>query len=219
MSDHFGTLWIKGLKHSQRIHSTKPHPNFKAIISLKISFRQKGLFKKSIRLIYFFGRWIINFLSLYINILQSTKLLQRWFNGFSTWSSCNILTKRVTNSHVVLPMKLYGSKKKKNCWNPSDSFICMQSMNGSTTHGTIEDTLHISANLHLDRFHFHKLPYCEQMYLLFSEVIEIPFQYDYIWCIFVIFNVTWINVTGKKIEKANRCFTIFFNLSNQSMYM
>ena len=113
MSDHFGTLWIKGLKHSQRIHSTKPHPNFKAIISLKISFRQKGLFKKSIRLIYFFGRWIINFLSLYINILQSIKLLQRWFNGFSTWSSCNILTKSLTNSHVVLPMKLYGSKKKK----------------------------------------------------------------------------------------------------------
>ena len=113
MSDHFGTLWIKGLKHSQRIHSTKPHPNFKAIISLKISFRQKGLFKKSIGLIYFFGRWIINFLSLYINILQSTKLLQRWFDGFSTWCSCNILTKSLTNSHVVLPMKLYGSKKKK----------------------------------------------------------------------------------------------------------
>ena len=92
-------------------------------------------------------------------------------------------------------------------------------MNGCTTHGTIEDTLHISANLHLDPFQFHKLPYYKHMYLLFSEVIEIPFQYDYIWCIFVIFNVTWINVTGKKIEKANRCFTIFFNLSNQSMYM
>ena len=92
-------------------------------------------------------------------------------------------------------------------------------MNGCTTHGTIEDTLHISANLHLDPFQFHKLPYYKHMYLLFSEVIEIPFQYDYIWSIFVIFNVTWINVTGKKIKKANRCFTIFFNLSNQSMYM
>ena len=56
----------------------------------------------------------------------------------------------------------------------------MQSMNGSTTHGTIEDTLHISANHHLDPFQFHKLPYYEHMYLLFSEVIEIPFQYDYI---------------------------------------
>ena len=77
MSDHFGTLWIKGLKHSQRIHSTKPHPNFKAIISLKISFRQKGLFKKSIRLIYFFGRWIITFLSLYINIVPSEMI--QWF--------------------------------------------------------------------------------------------------------------------------------------------
>ena len=173
MSDHFGTLWIKGLKHSQRIHSAKPHPNFKAIISLKISFRQKGLFKKSIRLIYFFGRWIITFLSLYINIVPSEMIQWFFYVIFLSYVDKKPDKLSHSSSHEIIWLK-----KKKNCWNPSDSFICMQSMNGSTTHGTIEDTLHISANHHLDPFQFHKLPYYEHMYLLFSEVIEIPFQYD-----------------------------------------
>ena len=39
------TIFVLFLKQSQRVHSTILHPNFKAIVILKISFREKGYLK------------------------------------------------------------------------------------------------------------------------------------------------------------------------------
>ena len=54
----------------------------------------------------------------------------------------------------------------------------MESVTGNIIDGTIKDTLHISANLHLDPFHSHKLSYSKQKYSLALQVIEILFQYE-----------------------------------------
>ena len=59
-------------------------------------------------------------------------------------------------------------------------FKFKQSMNGNTTHGTIEGLMYISVNLHFDPFHFHKPSYKENMYLPSLQVIEILFQYVHI---------------------------------------
>ena len=68
--------------------------------------------------------------------------------------------------------------QKKVSQNPSDSFICMESMTGNIIDGTIKSTLRISNNLHLDPFHSHKLSYSKQKYSLALQLIEILFQYE-----------------------------------------